>query len=465
MTPSRAPIAPSWLACRRLAVWCVLALAAACATKPVPVVTPSGPPRFPDFVFPAAPDQLAPPEVAASHQSGWQWLQAGEFRTADRYFAAALKLAPGFYPAETGLGYVALAKKDMKEAAAHFDRALAASASYAPALAGRGEALLALGQREQALASFQAAVAANPQLSTLRSRIEVLRFRGLQDDVDAARKAAEAGRLAEARVMYERTLAASPDSPFLYRELANVERREGNLPQALEHAQKAATLNPTESRNFMTIGEILEAQGEYARAIEAYGSAAALEPGEAIDTKIEELKEKAAFAAMPPEYQSIATAPTVTRAQLAALFGVRLDFVLKRTPRSTGVVITDTRSHWAAPWILSVTRAGIMEVYPNHTFQPNALVRRGELAQATLRALTLSAAGNPRLGALLQTPRSRFPDVPPGHVNYPAAAVAVDSGAMAPTGDGTFQLSRPATGAEAVAAVGKLEELSGRKPR
>jgi hypothetical protein len=31
--------------------------------------------------------------------------------------------------------------------------------------------------------------------------------------------------------------------------------------------------------------------------------------------------------------------------------------------------------------------------------------------------------------------------------------------------DGTFQLSRPVTGAEAVAAVRKLEELSGRKPR
>ena len=36
---------------------------------------------------------------------------------------------------------------------------------------------------------------------------------------------------------------------------------------------------------------------------------------------------------------------------------------------------------------------------------------------------------------------------------------------MAPTADGSFQLSRPVTGQEAVAAVNKLAELSGRPSR
>ena len=451
----------AWL----LAACAIAAVAAGCAKK-VPAAAPvAGPPRFPDFVFPALPAQLDAGPARTNHQAGWQWLQAGDLKAAERNFSAALKLTPGLYPAEAGLGYVALARKDAREAATHFDRALAASPSYAPALAGRGEALLALGQRDTALASFEAAAAADPQLTALRSRIEVLRFRGLQEDVDAARKAAEAGRLAEARTMYERTIAASPDSPFLYRELAIVERREGNLPRALEHAQKAAELNPTESRNFAAIGEIYEAQGEYAKAIEAYTSAAALEPGEALDAKLEELREKVAFVSMPAEYRSIDTAQTVTRAQLAALIGVHLDDVLKRAPRTNAVVITDTRSNWAAPWILSVTRAGIMEVYPNHTFQPNAVVRRSDLAQAASRTLTLISAANPALAATLRSARGKFPDVPPGHLNYQAASIAVQSGVMAVNADGTFQLPRPVTGAEALAAVNRLEELSGRKPR
>jgi tetratricopeptide (TPR) repeat protein len=446
----------------------VLALGAGagCNANPKLTLPPAGAaPHFPDYVFPSVPARLAPPGVDALHELGWRWLQAGDPKSAERNFTAALKQAPGFYPSEAGLGYTALARKDAKEAASHFERALAANAAYAPALAGRGDALLTLGQRGQALSAFEAAVAADPQLASLRSRIEVLRFRGLQDDVDVARKAAEAGRLQDARLMYERTIAASPDSPFLYRELAIVEKREGNLTRALDHAQKAATLNPTESRNFITIGEIYEAQGDYGKASDAYATSVSLEPNEAIEAKLDDLKAKDAFAAMPTEYRSIETSQTVTRAQLAALIGVRLDDLLKRAPRSNSVVITDTRGSWAATWILSVARAGLMEVYPNHTFEPNVAVRRADLAQTASSALTLIASSNPKLAATLRTARGRFPDVPPGHLNYQAASAAVESGVMTTTSDGTFQLSRPITGQEAVAAVGRLAELSGRQAR
>jgi len=450
----------------RLAI-VILALGAAagCHANPKATLPPAGAPHFPDYVFPSIPAKLAPPATDALHELGWQWLQAGDPKSAERNFTAALRQSPGFYPSEAGLGYAALARKDTKEAASHFERALAVNPAYASALAGRGEALLALGQRDQALSAFEAAVAADPQLSSLRSRIEVLRFRGLQEDVDVARRSAEAGRLADARVMYERTIAASPDSPFLYRELAIVEKREGNLVRALEHAQKAAAMNPTEPRNFITIGEIYEAQSEYGKAVDAYTTAVALEPNETIEAKIDDFKAKVAFAAMPAEYRSIETSPTVTRGQLAALIGVRLDDLLKRAPRSNSVVITDTRGSWAAPWILSVARTGLMEVYPNHTFQPNVVVRRADLAQTVSSALTLMASSNPRLAATLRNARGRFPDVPPGHLNYQAASAAVESGVMSTTGDGTFQLARPVTGQEAVAAVGKLIELSGRQAR
>ena len=102
---------------------------------------------------------------------------------------------------------------------------------------------------------------------------------------------------------------------------------------------------------------------------------------------------------MPAEYQSIETAATVTRAQLAALIGVRLEPLLKRTDRATAVVITDTRANWASPWILSVARAGVMEVYANHTFQPAAPVRRADLARAASRVLALVADETPALAA------------------------------------------------------------------
>jgi S-layer family protein len=168
---------------------------------------------------------------------------------------------------------------------------------------------------------------------------------------------------------------------------------------------------------------------------------------------------------MPEEYRSIETAPAVTRAQLAALLGVRLDDVLKRARRDNPVVLTDTRGHWAGPWIQAVSRAGVMEAYPNHTFGPNATVRRVDLAVAVSRVLSFIAAERPRQAAAWKGARVRFSDLPPGHLNYPAASVAVQSGVMKMVDGDQFQLSRPVTGAEALAAVRKLEELSGRKPR
>jgi tetratricopeptide (TPR) repeat protein len=435
-------------------------IASACAPKNVPPPTAAFA-KFPDFVFPTVPPGLGTPATVERHKAGWQWLQAGDLRAADRNFAASLKLSPEFYPADVGLGYVALARNAHEAALVHFDRAVIANPRYAPALIGRGDVLLATGRRAEALDAFEAAVAADPSLGALRSRIEVLRFRGLQEDVAQARKSAESGRLMDARKAYQQAIAASPQSAFLYRELALVERRDRDLAAALGHARKAAELEPGDARTIVLIGEILEAQGELESAIESYSAAVALEPNDTIESRIEELREKAALAGMPEEFRSIEASPNVTRAQLAALIGVRLHKLLKRFSGSNAVVITDTRGSWAAPWILSVAGAGVMEVYPNHTFQPSALVRRSDLARAASRVLSLIAAERPTLAASWRNAaKRRFQDVSQGHLSYPAVSLTVEAGVLQPQQDGSFQLSRPATGAEAVAAVKKLEELA-----
>ncbi len=101
-----------------------------------------------------------------------------------------------------------------------------------------------------------------------------------------------------------------------------------------------------------------------------------------------------------------------------------------------------------------------MEVYPNHTFQPAAIVRRGDLAEAASRVLSLIAAEKPALASSWRSANRQFTDVPPAHLSYPAASVAVEAGVMQALEDGSFQLSRLVTGAEAVAAVKKLEDLA-----
>lgn len=441
----------------------ILAMLAACAPRTAPVAAPAVP-RHPEFIFPAAVPAPAP-RILDEHQAAWNLLQSGELRNAERRFTALLRRANGFYPAHAGLGYAALARRDYDDAVEHFNRALSADPSYAPALAGRGQTYLAMGQRGQALASFDAALAADPSLTSIRSAADVLRVQALQGGVAGARKAAQEGRLADARAGYQEAILASPQSPFLYRELAQIEFRAGELPAALDHVQKAISLEPSEARAFVLLGDILEGMGEFEKAADALARAAALEPSTELTERIDALRARLSFEAMPEEYRAIEQQSTITRAQLAALIAVKLEALVKRAPRRSTAVITDTRGNWAQHWILAVTRAGIMEVYPNHTFQPNATVRRSDLAVAASRILSLIAAENPRLGAEWRDARRRFPDVPSGHLSYPAAAVAVEAGVLQTLENGTFQLSRPVSGDEAIAAVERLAALAGSSRR
>ncbi len=440
----------------------VALLTSACAPKivPPPVVTA---PRFPDFIRPTTPPAAASTAAAINADRGWAFLQNGDLKTAEHEFTAALKNDPGFYPAETSLGYLELARKDAKAALPHFDRTLGAQARDVSALVGRGQSLLTLGREADAVAAFEAALAVDASLTDVRRRVDVLKFRASEEQIARARQAARSGRLDEAVQAYTAAIAGSPDSPFLYRELAAVEKQQNHTDAALEHLRNAVALDPTDARSLIQIGDILEARGEYDKAIQAYSEAAALEPGAEVDRKIEAIRGRDALAKLPAEYRAIEEATQVTRADLAALIGIRLAGLLQAAQRNDATLITDVRNEWAQTWIMAVARAGIIEPFANHQFQPRALVRRADLAQAMAKLLSRVAAQQPAAAKNWESARLRFSDLAASHLAYPAASVAVAAGVLKTGGDNSFQPSRPITGREAVDAVAKVEALANGK--
>jgi hypothetical protein len=91
------------------------------------------------------------------------------------------------------------------------------------------------------------------------------------------------------------------------------------------------------------------------------------------------------------------------------------------------------------------------------------VVRRGDLAHAVSQVLTRIAEEKPKLAGKWRDSRPRFTDLSPSHPAYAAAARAVSSGVMQTLDGGTFQLTRPVSGAEAVQAVDRLEALATEK--
>ena len=434
----------------------LLALLAGCATR----VAPSLPEAlsYPEFVYPALPQLLHTADAAGDVDRGWRYLQNDDLVSAEREFADAVRRSPGLYPAGTGGAYVALARREYDRALGGFDAVLVAVPMYAPALVGRGQTLLALDRSAPALEALEAALMVDPSLDNVRSRIDVLRFRILQEVIESARGAAASGETAEARAGYERALSVSPDSAFLYRELGMLDRADGDVEAGLDRFRRAAALDPGDALSLIQIGDLLAERQDFEGAASAYRRASAIEPSDDLRARIADVVGEARDTQLPAEFRAVARLDRISRGDLAALLGVRLEDVLRDAPERD-MVVTDAQGHWAAAWIAQVARRGVMDPYANHTFQPGAPITRGDLAGAVSRVVAVAALKRPDVGALLAA-RPTIADMGIAHLSYPAASVAVASGVMPLLEEGRFQVADPVSGAEAIDMVARLRALA-----
>src|SRR5262249_24357025 len=147
--------------------------------------------------------------AAAINQSrAWAFLQSGDLRTAEHECAAALRNMRAFYPAEAGLGYLELARHDANAALPHFDRALEQERADLSSLLGRAQSLLALEREGDALTAFEMALAVDAGQADVRRRVDVLKFRVVEQGIAKAREAARAGRFDQAVEAYQTAIAS-----------------------------------------------------------------------------------------------------------------------------------------------------------------------------------------------------------------------------------------------------------------
>ena len=155
---------------------------------------------------------------------------------------------------------------------------------------------------------------------------------------------------------------------------------------------------------------------------------------------------------MPEEYRRIATSTRLSRADLAALVDVKVT-ALRRVGEREPKVAIDISGSWARDHIADVLALDIMDVYPNHTFQPGAMVRRSDVARALGRVLDL-----------LRWPRAHAPaptDMSPSNLYYDRVERVLAAGLMDLQPTGAFEPWRPVTGPEAIDSIEALVRLVG----
>ena len=177
--------------------------------------------------------------------------------------------------------------------------------------------------------------------------------------------------------------------------LADLLAGRGERPAAIELLE--ADLSG-ERQVLLQLGRLLEEEKEYQRAL-LYTRVLAHGPGDE-DARAGQrrAREGVEALALPFEYQAIPDGDARSRADLAALIAVRVP-ALRRAGAGEPRVAVDISTSWARDQIARVLALGLMDVYPNHTFQPGAIVRRVDLARAAARMLDLlhwPAGGAPR---------------------------------------------------------------------
>jgi len=193
--------------------------------------------------------------------------------------------------------------------------------------------------------------------------------------------------------------------------------------------------------------------GEYRRALETLDQILAREPRDPeARTRAREAREALTLSELPEEYRRIATASRLSRAELAALLCINVT-VLARLPPGEPKVAVDISGSWARNHIARVLALDVMDLFPNHTFQPGQAVRRGELARAVARVLDLAG--------VRFRPGSAPTDMAPANSAFDAAVRVVGTGLMELSAEGAFEPARPVTGREGldvVEALGRAAE-------
>jgi tetratricopeptide (TPR) repeat protein len=420
-------------------------LAGGCA-KRVAVPVPEGE----TYVFPAAaPNEVSADELKALREA-WRDVLTGDTAAAVRRYEKLLRRRPGLVPARTGLGYARLRAGRLEEAASAFAGVLGERPEDVAALVGAGSAASRRGDVDAAVGFYRRAQAVAPDDAVVRGRLTTLKLQATERRMGLAQAALARGEPETAVREYQGALEAAPEVAEVRLALADLLAARGDAPGAIAVLEG----DPSGDRQVgLRWAELLLGQQEFARAAEVYRGLLARDPGDASARAGEKAaREGLERLSMPEEYGRIAEAPRVTRADLAALVAVRVRALQRLGPGEPRVAV-DISMSWAREQVARVLALGIMDVYPNHTFQPGALVRRVDLARAAAR--TLDALGWAR------SPGPAPSDMSPSHLDYDAVGRALGAGLMALTPSGAFEPWRPVSGSEAIEVVEAMARLAG----
>ena len=364
-----------------------------------------------------------------------------------------LKKQKDFSAAVTIEAYVALYQRQDPLAVQKFEQVLSANPGNRIALYYLAELAFARGDYARSSDLYLKLIAVDKTRTDLEAKRQKSLLLATDNLLQSAAKAEEEKRLAAAEELYRQTLGIAPHEPAFHAKLAELLVREQKWDEALVHYRTQLEFggrNASVERNIaealMNLGRTEEARVVLDR-LRKEGSF-----DESLDAKVNELEDLGRWGNDIELFREIKSTQVLTREQLAGLI-IRY-FPQVAEFQQNPQIVTDTQSSWARTEVQVVVGVGLIDPFPNHTFQPSTRVTRGEFAMAISR-----------LVRLLSVSPSTAPPIPVSDLDsgsdlYPEIQLVLGHGLMTLKGVGTFGINGEVSGEEAVPAVARLLRLS-----
>ncbi|MBN2200134.1 MAG: tetratricopeptide repeat protein [Candidatus Aminicenantes bacterium] len=424
------------------ALFLALALSGACATWQAPL---------PTFHV----DNLPPGSVTALTleeriilEEAWSRIRRGDAKGAEKLFFR-LGADNSFY--EAGLGYVALLREQDQAAETLLLESLNVYPEMTVSRIGLAQLYQKTGRIDAAFNEYLEVLKIDPENAWALRESEAIRERQTEILLREGVAHFEQGSIEESKEAFNKALHYSPKSLEAHLNLGRLYMKENQPNNALVHLDAAAAAAPKNQEILREYAEALLQAGQFGRSLEVFEKLLDLDPkNKDILAQAEKLKNRLGIFELPSQYDLIPAAAAVTREDMAALIAVKLKDFLE-DPGTRPPVIIDIATSWASRLILKVASLGLMEVYPNHTFEPKRILSRAETAEMVMNLVNhLKRRGGRPFIRQFPPEMIRISDVSTENIHYQSIVEVVSLQLMDLDPEKSFRPDQPVSGRDAV---------------
>ncbi|HAV40874.1 MAG TPA: hypothetical protein DCW97_00470 [Acidobacteria bacterium] len=434
----------SWLAL-------ILTLATACATFQKTYIPPAFYLEDPPSLELA---KLTLNERLAFEQ-GWANLKKGNIEGARKEF---LKLGTSQAYFNLGEGYCRLYEEDSQAAEAFFLKAIELNPDLTPARLGLATIYEERNDSDRLFVQLREILKKEPENSWAKPKYEELQTRITQNLIKEASGLLNQNKKEEAKQLLLKALFYSPQSREAHWQLARIYRSEKKYGQAINHYQALSQLAPADRQVLREYAETLLEHDDLSQSLDVYTRLKELAPDDKeVQKKIDYLKNQLGIISLPNMYNEIPKSQAITRQELAAILAVKFNQYLPEPVRPP--IIIDISTSWAANFIVRVAAVPLMDTYENHTFEPNRVVTRAELAETFFRLINFLKGKGFKLIPQIPPDRIQISDLPTDNLYYLPAVQMIAYQLMELAAQKRFQPDRPVSGDEALRLADLLLNL------